>query len=130
MARKNRKRTKREGVAFPVPFVGIFVLLVSLGLVYVWLDCQCDAFGSVIKSLEIERQDLRKKAGLAQYRWTQLKSPRSLDAALARHNMRMSTPQSDQIVKLDQAAASDSHVVQTTAYVPAYAHARGAGRGE
>lgn len=130
MARRNRKRTKREGIVFPVPFVGIFVLLVSLGLVYVWLDCQCDAFGRAIRLLEIERRDLQKKSGLAQYRWTQLKSPRSLDDALARYDMSMGTPQWDQIVKLDQPAASDSHVARASAYAPAYAHARGARQDE
>jgi hypothetical protein len=130
MARRNKKRTRREGFVFPVPFVGIFVLLVSLGLVYVWLDCQCDAFGRAIKSLETEGQDLQRKAGLAQYRWARLKSPRSLDASLARHNMSMGTPQWNQIVKLDQAASSESHVAQAPAYVPAYAHARGAGQDE
>ena len=106
------------------------MLLVSLGLVYVWLDCQCNAFGKAIKSLELERDDLQKQAGLAQYRWAQLKSPRGLDAALSRCHVSMGTPQGDQIVKLNQPDLSGSQVAQANAYTPTFVRVRGARRDE
>jgi len=130
MARRNRKRARREGVAFPVPFVGIIVLVVSLGLVYVWLDCQCNALGKAIKTLEIEQQDLQKKAGRAQFRWAQLKSPQNLDAVLARYSMEMHVPQWNQVVKLDRPALSDTRLVRSRSHVRAYAGIERDGRDE
>lgn len=98
MPRKNKKKV--NGFAFPVPFAGAVVAIAVLALGYVWLGCRCEAIGRDIKKLETERAALMKKHQNEELRWAQLKSPRNIERALSRHNIVMTWPRRDQVVRL------------------------------
>jgi len=105
MARRNRKR-KVEAAALPAPFAGFIVFAVVCGLVYVWLDCRCEAVGRRLKQAENRRTELNKTLMNEEYRWVQTRSPANIERSLARYGIKMSWPRPDQIVRIrDDAAA-------------------------
>lgn len=99
MRRRNRKK-RMDGFASPVPVAGFLVLISSFALIYVWLGCRCDSLGKEIRKLEQERVVLHKKFLNEEYRWAQMKSPRSIEKALARFNIAMTWPANSQIIRL------------------------------
>ena len=100
MARKNRKKRKLEGFMLPMPFAGLVALLSAFALGYVWLGSRCEALGRDLKILENERQILHKQYLQEEYKWIQMRSPRELERALEKHNIIMTWPKSDQVVRL------------------------------
>ena len=108
MARKNRKKNVTGG-GFPAVFAGVAVLIVLVALIYVWLGCLCDSVGSEIAELESERGGLFKKYLNEEFRWTELKSPRSIEMALARHRVIMRWPAGGQVVKLPDIPVSSEY---------------------
>jgi hypothetical protein len=102
MARKNRKKRKLDGFIFmlPMPFAGLVVLLSAFALGYVWLGCRCEALGRDLKSLENEQEALHKEYLNEEYKWIRMKSPHELEKSLERHNIIMTWPKSDQVVRL------------------------------
>jgi hypothetical protein len=96
--KKNKKRV--DGFVFPVPFAGALIIIATLALAYVWMGCRCEALGREIKGLEREKEVLDKKCLREEYRWTQMKAPRNLERVLAKHNIRMSWPKPEQVVRL------------------------------
>ncbi len=105
MSRKNRRKHRQDGIILPIPFGGIVVLLSSLAIGYVWLDCRCGAIDIEIKQLQKQRDALQKTHLNEQCRWARMKSPRSIEAALREHRIQMALPRSDQIVVLRDPAA-------------------------
>jgi hypothetical protein len=99
MRRRNRKK-QVDGFVFPVPFAGLLVIIATLALTYVWMGCRCESLGKEIKALEQEREVLQKKYLTREYTWTQMKSPRNIEKALARFNIKMIWPANNQIVRL------------------------------
>ena len=104
MARRNKRRRKRktDGFTFPVPFAGAVIVVSVLALVYVWLGCRCESLGREIKRMESRRMELGKRYLNEEYRWTRLKSPRSLEQALERLAIPMHWPDSSQVVTVGQ----------------------------
>jgi hypothetical protein len=100
MARKNRKKRKLEGFMLPMPFAGLVALLAAFALGYVWLGSRCEALGRDLKVLENERQTLHKQYLQEEYKWIQMRSPRELEKALEKHDIIMTWPKSDQVVRL------------------------------
>jgi len=100
MARKNRKKRKLGGFMLPRPFAGIVALLAAFALGYVWLGSRCEALGRDLKVLEDESLMLHKQYLQEEYKWIQMKSPHELEKALERHNIIMTWPKSDQVVRL------------------------------
>ncbi len=100
MARRNKRKYRQNGIILPIPFGGIVVLLSSLAIGYVWLDCRCGAIDVEIKQLEELQAKLHQKYLNEQCRWATLKSPRGIEAALRKHGIKMALPRSDQIVVL------------------------------
>jgi len=118
MAHRNRKKKRVEGLAFPVPIAGLFIVVAMFGLAYVWLCCQCEALGRDLKTLENQKTELEKQFLNEEFKWTQKKAPRSMEAALARHGIHMAWPKRDQVVTIartpvmeDQLARRDSGVL-------------------
>jgi hypothetical protein len=108
MARRNRKKHRQDGISLPIPFGGIVVLLSSLAIGYVWLDCRCGAIDIEIKELESQRDAFTKTYLNEQCRWARMKSPRSIEAALREHRIKMALPRNDQIVVLRDPQAPSS----------------------
>ena len=100
MARRNKKKKKMNAHVFPVPFAGVAVLVCVLGLSYIWLVGQCEAVGKELKTLEKEYDVLQKKYVNEEFRWARMKSPSSMEKALAYRGIDMDWPSSRQIVFL------------------------------
>jgi hypothetical protein len=120
MSRRNRKK-RLHGSAFPVPFAGVAVAFVALALTYVWLGSRCDRLGQEIKTLETERVELNKKYMNAEFRWASLKSPQSLETALAAHQISMDWPSHEQVVLMTGAVRGRAPQVASTREAPALA---------
>ena len=103
--RRNRRLERQVGVA-PWLVAG-FILLAAIGLAYVWLNGQSDLLGRELRRLEDERNKLAKQHLNEEYRWARLKSPQSLDKALADHRLTMGAPRHDQVVRLRDAPRND-----------------------
>jgi hypothetical protein len=86
---------------FPAAFAALLLMGVALALLYVGLTCRKDALGRELKRLENERAELEKRRLNESEKWTRVKSPRSIEAALARTHIVMVWPRATQIVRLD-----------------------------
>lgn len=84
----------------PAPYAGAFALAVGLALGYVWLKSRCDSLEREINALETEKEDLEKVLHYEEYKWSQMKSPASIEAALAKHKLVMSWPRNDQVIRI------------------------------
>ena len=73
------------------------------------------AIGEEIKVLEAQQQELNKIRMNEDYKWSQVKSPRNLLAALNKHDLKMDWPRRDQIVYVDDSAMFEENLaaVQT-----------------
>ena len=100
--RKNRKKRKLDGsiLPMPMPLAGLVALLCAFALGYVWLGCRCEALGRELKTLENERDALHKQYLNEEYKWIRMKSPREIEKALERHNIIMTWPSNDQVIRL------------------------------
>lgn len=103
--RRNRRLERQSGVA-PCLVVGV-VALVAIALIYAWLNSRSEMLGRDLCRLEGERDKLVKQHLNEEYRWARLKSPQSLDKALADHRLTMGAPRHDQVVRLRDAPRSD-----------------------
>ena len=100
MRRRNRKKKKNDAFLFPVPFAGLAIVIVTVGLGYVWMSCRCQALGQDLKALENRREELNKTYQQELYKWTRMKAPQNLDRELARRGIAMTWPSSRQVVRL------------------------------
>lgn len=82
----------------PAPLAGLAIVILTCAVGRVWLKSRCNRIGKEIQVLETERKKLRNQFVNEKCRWTRMKSPRSIEAALARHNINMALPRNDQIV--------------------------------
>lgn len=97
---------ERQSGAAPWLVAG-FVLLAAIGLMYVWLNGQSELLGRELRRMEEERASLVKQHLNEEYRWARLKSPQSLEKALAEHRLVMGVPRHDQVVRLRDSAPGD-----------------------
>jgi hypothetical protein len=99
LTRQNRKLDRQQGSAARSVVVGC-VVLVAIGLAYVWLDSQCATMAREIRKLEGEREALAKRQLNEEYRWARLKSPQSLDRVLEQRGLVMAAPRYDQVIRM------------------------------
>jgi len=107
MARRKKNRKKLDGFVFPTPVASLIIIAAIVGVAYLWLCSTAEALGSQIKALENERTTLREQFSNEQLRWTRLKSPRSIEAALARYGIEMVWPHRDQIVRMQDVSLAE-----------------------
>jgi len=100
MIRRNRKKRRNDGFIFPAPFSGTVVMLLILGLTYVWLECRCQFLGREIAELERQQAALEKSLASEEYRWTQMKSLPNVERELERHGIIMGWPERGQVRRL------------------------------
>ncbi len=99
MSAKNRKRNN-AGFAFPLPAAVFLALTATLLLSYIWLDAQAQALGSRIKVLEKQLAEANKACAHELSKWEMLKSPASIEQALARNRLVMIAPAARDVVRL------------------------------
>lgn len=104
MAKRNRKLRQKDGYLYFRPVASVIVGLAIVGLMYVWLNCRCEAVGKEIQQLEREKAELTKKQNAEQYRWTQMKAPRNVEQVLRQRGLQMDWPNSTQVVHLSPTA--------------------------
>jgi len=69
MPRRNKKKLNR--FIFPVPFIGIVLVISIFALGYVWMKSQCDFLGNELKNLEVEKKALLRNYSYEAYKWTE-----------------------------------------------------------
>lgn len=100
MARRNRKKQKVNGFLMPAPVASVVVMLSVLALAYIWLGTRCESVGKAIKVLESEQIILKQELSNQRGKWAEMKSPRNLALALAKHGIHMTLPKGKQIVEI------------------------------
>jgi hypothetical protein len=91
--RRNRKKYRNDGfMCRATPFAGVIVLLAVLGLGYASLKCRCQALGRDIQAREKDQAVLEQRRQLEECKWSQMKSPGNLQAALKKHGIVMIRP--------------------------------------
>ncbi|MBM4148597.1 MAG: hypothetical protein FJ224_06095 [Lentisphaerae bacterium] len=102
MSKRNRKR-KVENVSLPMPLAALVVFIVACALLYVWLDCRCQAVGRQLRQLENRRTELNRVVLNEEYKWVQTKAPSNIERTLARFGVSMSWPRPGQVVRIRDA---------------------------
>ncbi len=106
MASKNRKRNS-QGIKVPMPIIVLLSLIVTILLSYVLLDTHGRVLGARINVLEQELKELEKNCAIELAKWEVLKSPSSIEQALARNRLVMITPPARAVVRLSIHRMSD-----------------------
>lgn len=127
MARRKRNKKKHSaGFIFPTPLASILMLITLLSLGYLWLNARCEAAGKRIKMLEQERVELRNRVLNEELKWTDMKSLRNLQSALNRHQIVMTWPSEDRVIRVprpnrslerDQPAQAEEYAKVTGTYM-------------
>lgn len=107
--RRNRRLQSQAGAA-PWLVAG-FVVLAVVGLGYVWVNGQTEMLGRELRRLDDEHGKLVKQHLNEEYRWARLKSPQSLEKALADHRLVMGAPRHDQVVRLRDLPQTDGRML-------------------
>ncbi len=118
MAGKNKKKRAAEFV-FPLPLAGILVALVTMLLLYVWLDARVQVLGGRIKALEQQRAAIQKRYDTELWKLETLKSPANIETTLANNKMVMVWPAEANIIRLQEPDAfieltqhADGHIAR------------------
>ncbi len=109
---KNRNRKRSGAIIFPGPFLTILMLVVCLGLAYVWICGRCDALGVEIRDLEIQRKDLRRRVDNERLRWERLANLQGVREALERHGIPMELAPHNRVVYLAYEDLTSPHPVR------------------
>ncbi|MFC1499065.1 hypothetical protein ACFLS1_11440 [Verrucomicrobiota bacterium] len=125
MVLKNKRRNRKKnvnGFVLPAPFAGGVILVSTLALGYVWLNCRCESLGKELKKLEVRKTQLHDQYLTEEYKWTQIKSPDNVERELKKRNIVMNWPRRDQIVRIYDISAFNKTPVRmagnTTRWVP------------
>ena len=78
----------------------VLMLLVVLGLSYMWLNARCEALGREIKHQEKALAEAEKRWVNEQDRWSYMTSPANLRRAIQRYRLAMVMPEENQIVRV------------------------------
>ena len=100
--RRHNERLNAEGFLFPSRVASTLVVLVVIGLAYVWLHNSSEALGRKIRKMELEEQELDRRIDIEKYNWATLTSPASLHEALRKHGLTMTVPAPASVVVIDQ----------------------------
>ena len=99
--RKNKKMKKNQvKVPFPVLFANALMLVMVMGLSYMWLCSRCDSLGKEIKRKENELTAAQKRLVGEQDRWSSITSPANLQRAIRKHHLGMVMPGEKQIIRV------------------------------
>jgi|GEM_PF-6594499 len=99
MMRRNRKKNRTAKWFLPAGMAAVVVA--GLALLHVWLGFSCEALGRDIQALEKTQAMLEQRLQTGEAEWAFLRSPKNLEAALARMNIQMAFPLASEIVRLD-----------------------------
>jgi len=95
--RRNVKKQK-EGFWFPTPLATILSVATVLCLGYLWLCGTNESLSTDIRKLEYELDQARKASNNEEYKWKQTVTPKSLKKQIARFDIDMIFPNSEQVI--------------------------------
>lgn len=101
MAKHNRRK-RTEGFVIALPWAAVLMGIVVLMLMYVWLDARGQALGNRIKFSEHQRAEIQKRYDYELWKWETLKSPASIEKALAQNRIAMIWPDESRLVRLSE----------------------------
>jgi hypothetical protein len=123
--RGKRNRKKHEvRVSFPCPLAAILLTVATLSLAYLWLCGRCDAMGKDLTALEERKEEVRRRVLNEEFKWTNLKAPRSMRVLLQKHNLVMMLPGEEKVVRV-KASVWDMHTMPDEAGLSQYAQQPG-----
>ena len=96
--RKNRKQSAQ--VPFPTVLANVLVLVVVIGLSYIWLCSRCDTVGKEIKTKEYELVKAKKSLERQIHIWEVTKTPVNLKRAINKHRLKMEIAKSAQCMEI------------------------------
>jgi hypothetical protein len=100
MARKKNRKKQASQMIFPLPFAALLGAAAVMSLFYLWINGRCDDLGNRIKQLENQKTEIHKRIINEEYKLANMKSPRNMELLLKRHNIQMSWPGDDRVVRL------------------------------
>jgi hypothetical protein len=97
--KRNRKRNVHAGVRFPSYLAAglVFIALAAIG--YLWLEGRCDALGKDILRLEQQQQQAHRRRLNEELKWSNLKSPASMERLLKKYDINMVWPEESCIIR-------------------------------
>ena len=110
MAKHNRRK-RTEGFVIAWPWAAVLMGVVVLMLMYVWLDARGQALGSRIKFSEQQRAEIQKRYDYELWKWEALKSPPSIEQALAQNRVAMIWPEEGRLVRLQEPELAAENVL-------------------
>lgn len=101
--RRNRK-LQAEGFRMPATLSMVLGLGIGVLFLYLWVYSRNEALARQIKTEEARLHELRQQVSSESARWSEMTSPRRLHQALARHDLEMNWPRTDQVVQIQDMA--------------------------
>ena len=98
--RRNRKRQVRLQF-LPRTAVGVIVTIVTVALVYWFVDSKCSLLGQEIRKHEQKYAALENERVREAARWDEKKTPEKLERAMLQHGLAMTYPTAEQVVRMD-----------------------------
>lgn len=99
--RRNRKRQVRTHF-LPRTAVGVIVSVVTVALIYWFVDSKCSLLGQEIRKHEQKYAALENERVREAARWDEKKTPEKLERAMLQHGLAMNYPTAEQMVRMDQ----------------------------
>lgn len=100
MARNRKRRVRKHVFLMPVPLAGLMGVMALVGVLFLAVMSRENALNNEISKLERHRDKLKQELSNESSKWARMKSPTSLERALALHRIQMSWPDSGRIVSL------------------------------
>lgn len=106
MARKKKsvrlrnRRKSQSRVVLPSPVILIIVFIASVSLFYLWVCSRTDSLGGDITKLERKLREMERRRLNEEFKWSNMKSPASMEELLARHGLHMIYPPEHNIVRV------------------------------
>ena len=97
--RRNRKRQVKTQF-LPRTAVGVIVTVVTVALVYWFMDSKCTLLGQEIRKHEQKYAALENERVREMARWDEKKTPEKLERAMLQHGLAMSYPTAEQVVRM------------------------------
>jgi hypothetical protein len=72
----------------------------ALFISYLWLCGQCENLGNQIKEREAELEALHRRVLTEEYKWEQMKHPRSIQLFLRTHQLEMDWPDERHVLRV------------------------------
>ena len=104
---KNKKRDAQPGV-FPGALAVVLACAIGIALAYLWVDGRCDAMGRRIKQLEQQKEALIRARINEEFQWSNMTSPQNMEKLLRSHNLVMSWPSEQNVVRVHRRLGDES----------------------